>query len=76
MMTLLEDERLRLRFGENARANIVERFSLKGMVDEFERCFLKLCGHEGGTDEGDINLLERKVSVNEESVEVLSQGEA
>ncbi|TET68381.1 MAG: glycosyltransferase [Candidatus Zixiibacteriota bacterium] len=73
IMALLEDERLRLNFGENARLKVAENFSLKRMVDEFERCFLRLCGQEGGADDGDIDLQERKVSVKGESLVVLSE---
>jgi len=73
IMALLGDERLRLNFGENARFKVAGKFSLKRMVHEFERCFLRLCGQEGGADDGDIDLQERKVSVKGESLVVLPE---
>jgi len=72
IMALLGDERLRLSLGENARFKVLENFSLKRMVAEFESCFMRLWGQEGGADDGDIDLQERKVSVKEESLVVLS----
>lgn len=73
IMALLEDERLRSEFGEKARLKITENFSLKRMIAEFERCFMRFWGQEGGADDGDIDLQERKVSVKEERLMVLSE---
>jgi len=73
IMALLGDERLRLSLGENARFKVAENFSLKRMVAEFESCFMRLCGREGGADDGDSDLQEREASVKEESLIVLAE---
>jgi glycosyltransferase involved in cell wall biosynthesis len=72
IMALLEDERLRSEFGENARLKVAENFSLTRMVAEFERRFMRLCRREGDTDDGDVDLRGRKASLKEKSLMVLS----